>query len=905
MNLGFINKHIQVFTCASILFTIGDLYLEGGVQTSWTGEADGDDNSWENPGNWSNGVPTADDNAFLEKGNNITDIQINDDASVYRLSMNSSSYSAPAKINIGESLRLTFQAMGLVDEDYSYGIIELSDSAVLNANLTGGGEDTLNKNTFAGNITSVATTNPPQLLITTGNWRLTGNVGDTTSTNPQVPINISDGGSLSYRPYLDTTTYQYHSLGYGLITADYKESGTLVFDSAQTEGYTTTFTVYNPIKLTNSLDSSEGASNSIKFNGTVQLSGAITAQDGAILTLEKSGATDADSGYAYVQLNAPLSSVTGAAFDLVIDKTAQLEITASGSFSGVRNLSILYDNEYNTADHPIGLAVYAPNQTLSTGYTRVNGSVDVQYVTATMGYLWGDNMDKTAQINVGTDGNLTIAGDSSAYLSDDAFPGQFIGSSAVTLSGYSTRLGGNNTSFAGCFILQPSAHLGLTKTKYILPYASASALGVQMQEGSYLDFDIGVQSKTNFQLDGTCNFNVESASDNVTLLSGALTTTTTATLAKVGGGTLTISSDVTVDPNIGFAVTEGTLTNDATVPGTVTVAGGATLAGNGTYGSSITAESGSTLQVGSSGTFGGVVTLDGDDLTLDGQMVVSLPSNGSFSGIQGASGGGDVTLGSQASLTIRMPRNFSTYGTRTPFISLADGEVTGSFSTIGTGAFGLLHNTMAQLTPGELSLTVNPISHQQFQKNFKSAFNNSNALQSGSSLISYIRSSSSNQLQAVGAGFAANQSTASTEAGDSIQYIPQSSIQPQGQAISFSANQSNTSLSNLTYEIFSDLLYLPDINALNDALNQMQPALYKGMVVVQENNAVKIQNTLFYRFEQELNEVFCHRFKKESEEQPADTCEKDTKNFHVWAAGFGDSLHQKSTHFAGSPQAGY
>ncbi len=219
--------------------------------------------------------------------------------------------------------------------------------------------------------------------------------------------------------------------------------------------------------------------------------------------------------------------------------------------------------------------------------------------------------------------------------------------------------------------------------------------------------------------------------------------------------------------------------------------------------------------------------------------------------------------------------------------------------------FSLLHNTIALLTPAERSITVNPISYQQFQKTFKSAFNNTNALQSGSSLISYIRSSSSNQLQALGAGFAANQSTASTEVGDSIQYIPQNSIEPEGQAISFSANQSNTFLSNPTYEIFSDLLYLPDINALNDALNQMQPALYKGMVVVQENNAVKIQNTLFYRFEQELNEVFCHRFKKVAEEQPADTCEKDTKNFHVWAAGFGDSLHQKSTHFAGSSQVGY
>ncbi len=161
MNLGFINKHIQVFTCASILFTIGDLYLEGGEQTSWTGQADGDDNSWENPGNWSNGVPTDEDNAFLEDGYNITKIQINEAASVYQLTMNTKDYGAPATITIIESLRLTFQAMGLVDDLFSDGIIQLKDGATLQANLTGGSaEDTLNANTFAGNITSLATIQP-------------------------------------------------------------------------------------------------------------------------------------------------------------------------------------------------------------------------------------------------------------------------------------------------------------------------------------------------------------------------------------------------------------------------------------------------------------------------------------------------------------------------------------------------------------------------------------------------------------------------------------------------------------------------------------------------------------------------------------------------------------------------
>ncbi len=56
MNLGFINKHIQVFTCASILFTIGDLY--GAKTTNWTGNTDSD---WNTSANWSNGVPAVND----------------------------------------------------------------------------------------------------------------------------------------------------------------------------------------------------------------------------------------------------------------------------------------------------------------------------------------------------------------------------------------------------------------------------------------------------------------------------------------------------------------------------------------------------------------------------------------------------------------------------------------------------------------------------------------------------------------------------------------------------------------------------------------------------------------------------------------------------------------------------
>jgi uncharacterized protein with beta-barrel porin domain len=353
-----------------------------------------------------------------------------------------------------------------------------------------------------------------------------------------------------------------------------------------------------------------------------------------------------------------------------------------------------------------------------------------------------------------------------------------------------------------------------------------------------------------------------------------LTTTSGGTLYKIGTGTLTIDSSVTVDNQVNIEAVDGTLVNNAVVGATVTVGAGATLGGTGTYGGDVTAEAGSTFIVGSSSTGGVVYLQPGAVLDISGELLLSAPANGSFSVIQGE---GDVNLAPGSSLNVVIPRTFFQFGTPIPLIALSNGSISGSFSQITTGPFGLLNIRDFQSIPGQLMMAINPITVQQFQQKFKSSFNSKNALTVGSSLIQNIKQNLNQSLYQT-MGFAARAGNGSVE---------------------------NTSLGNLNYEIFLGLIYLPDTTALNNALNQMQPAIYKGMIVVQENNAVKTQNTLSYRFEQELNEVFCYRFKKESKEQAADSCKKDQKNFHVWAAGFGDSLHQKSTYFAGSPQTGY
>lgn len=276
-----------------------------------------------------------------------------------------------------------------------------------------------------------------------------------------------------------------------------------------------------------------------------------------------------------------------------------------------------------------------------------------------------------------------------------------------------------------------------------------------------------------------------------------------------------------------------------------------------------------------------------------------------------------------ASLVLNVPTNFVNYGKSTPVISVPGGTLKGNFASIGGGGIGLVGVT-AQTSPDELSITIAPISAAAFLANFGPSLGR-NALQAGTTLIQSIDST----IPAASSGLSVADPTKPVpiEVADPTQPVPieiadpakpvpieaarVASMRPLGAPAllaaspTLAASGSSASTNNLTNAIWSSLLYLPDTNALEEALNQLQPSLYKGMIVVQENNAVKVQNTLFYRFEQELNEVFCQRLSKGSDESDTNPCAKKQKNFHVWGSGFGDSLHQKSTYFAGSAQTGY
>jgi len=86
-------------------------------------------------------------------------------------------------------------------------------------------------------------------------------------------------------------------------------------------------------------------------------------------------------------------------------------------------------------------------------------------------------------------------------------------------------------------------------------------------------------------------------------------------------------------------------------------------------------------------------------------------------------------------------------------------------------------------------------------------------------------------------------------------------------------------------------LYVLSEQALDTALNQMQPALYKAIVLAQENNLLQMNHALHVRMQHELD--------------ARRSCALCERTWNLWTGSFGDNLHQGHTYFKESPQIGY
>ncbi len=113
--------------------------------------------------------------------------------------------------------------------------------------------------------------------------------------------------------------------------------------------------------------------------------------------------------------------------------------------------------------------------------------------------------------------------------------------------------------------------------------------------------------------------------------------------------------------------------------------------------------------------------------------------------------------------------------------------------------------------------------------------------------------------------------------------------------------QVQTALENLYYEgnttvdgIFLSLDPL-DIDDAQDAFQYMNPSMYKGMAVAQENNAVTVRSAISQRFQNVLDDPYRYACLQPS--KPRKT--------HLWSSGFGEFVEQSTTYTYDSEQYGY
>ncbi len=91
---------------------------------------------------------------------------------------------------------------------------------------------------------------------------------------------------------------------------------------------------------------------------------------------------------------------------------------------------------------------------------------------------------------------------------------------------------------------------------------------------------------------------------------------------------------------------------------------------------------------------------------------------------------------------------------------------------------------------------------------------------------------------------------------------------------------------------------------LNYALNQLHPAQLKGMAISQENNALRVRESVTQRMLNELDMENC-LLRDNFEAEDKKCCEKNKKLITTWAGGIGDTLIQDNVTNSYGPLTGY
>jgi len=287
----------------------------------------------------------------------------------------------------------------------------------------------------------------------------------------------------------------------------------------------------------------------------------------------------------------------------------------------------------------------------------------------------------------------------------------------------------------------------------------------------------------------------------------------------------------------------------------ITVDAGALLTGSGSV-TNVVVNSGGSVASGDPSTGSGIFSI-ADSLLLNNDSLFIIQTTGDTVGSFDIAH--NATIGSGVEVGLALKRGNYVSGSGRLFTILTSGDLTGRFAGVYIPSSFFLEASLLYDIPNQVDLIINPLRILD--------------LAVGSNAMAVARGLD----QAV----AFNRTHVLFE-------IP--------------LFNSDNPLFPILPEVLASIDKLRTSTEMTAALNQLQPAFLKGLTVVQENNAVKVQNTLQVRTDYLLDAASCVRFVTEDEKK---CCNLHRGKPEFWAAGIGDLLAQDSNTYADSPQIGY
>lgn len=104
------------------------------------------------------------------------------------------------------------------------------------------------------------------------------------------------------------------------------------------------------------------------------------------------------------------------------------------------------------------------------------------------------------------------------------------------------------------------------------------------------------------------------------------------------------------------------------------------------------------------------------------------------------------------------------------------------------------------------------------------------------------------------------------------------------------------------FMVFAGIFSLGSQTLLGFLTEEQTPALFTAFTIAQENNMVRVRDTLSYRMQEEVDSMHCIAVQGA---KPRPNCSTDKQDVYVWLDGMGDALHQDSTHKGATPIVGY